>query len=234
MFNFRDIGGCQTPSGSVRPGVLLRSNALVGLTESERAMLTGLGIRTAVDLREEGERDAEPTNLAAAGLTVHEVPLIGSDAGMLTIDLLAFNEWLLQERGDRLAMVVGLLSEPGALPGVYFCSTGKDRTGIVSALILSAIGVGDDAIARDYAISESRLPDGYPERAVERALAGGLSPELAEEYRASALGSPASVILDTLGVVKREYGGATAYLAAHGLDRADVDRLRQALIAPAA
>src|SRR5262245_43820462 len=124
--------------------MLLRSNALVDLDEADRERLAEIGIRTAVDLREPGERGAEPSDLAAAGVQLHEVAVVDGSVGEIGIDLLAFNEWMLRERGDRLVEVIRLLSARDALPGVYFCSTGKDRTGMISALILSALGVDDN------------------------------------------------------------------------------------------
>jgi protein-tyrosine phosphatase len=232
MFNLRDIGGHQVEGGEVRRGLILRSNALVELGESGRRELSELGIRTAIDLREPGERDAEPSDLSDSELTLYELVLIGGASEAVTPDLLEFNSWLLRERGERLAQVIRLLNAPGALPGVYFCSSGKDRTGLITALILSALGVEHESVIADYMVSESRLPEEYLDRAVERALAGGMPESMVEDYRAESLGSPETVMQGTLELLDREYGGAEEYLLASGLGAAELAELRAKLVRP--
>lgn len=228
MFNFRDIGGVPVDGGAVRLGRLLRSDALAGLTDDERATMRSLGIRTAIDLREPGERAHLPNGLEE--ITVHELPLIDGKLRSLTINLLEFNEWMLEERGAQLAEVVRRFSADDGLPGVFFCSSGKDRTGLIAALILSALGAADEAVISDYALTETLLPDWYIPHAIERALAGGLSEEDVESYVAEGLGSPASVMEGTLAALA-QHGGAAAFLLAHGLTSSEFESLRGALVA---
>jgi protein-tyrosine phosphatase len=229
VFNFRDLGGVAVDGGSVRPGRLLRSDALAGLTDDERATLQSLGIRTAIDLREPGERAHLPHGLDE--ITVHELPLIDGQLRSLTIDLVEFNEWMLEQRGAQLAEVVRRFSADDALPGVFFCSSGKDRTGMIAALILSALGAADEAVIADYALTETLLPEWYIPHAIQRALAGGLSEDDIESYVAEGLGSPASVMEGTLAALAK-HGGAAAFLLAHGLTSAELESLRAALVAP--
>jgi protein-tyrosine phosphatase len=82
VFNLRDIGGLAATGGHIRTGLLWRSNALVELGEAGHARIGELGIRTAVDLREPGERDAEPNDLTGIGVDVHDVSVI--DGAMAT------------------------------------------------------------------------------------------------------------------------------------------------------
>jgi protein-tyrosine phosphatase len=230
VFNLRDIGGQSVEGGEIRGGLIWRSNALVDLGEPGRRELSELGIKTAIDLREPGERDAEPSDLTHFDLTLHELPVIQGDPDAITSDLLAFNDWQLRRRGHRLAEVIRLLNAPGALPGVYFCSSGKDRTGLITALILSTLGVERDAVIDDYKLSESNFPEEYLDRAVERALAGGMPEKMVDEYRAGGLASPAAVMEGTLDLLDREYGGATDYLLASGLGAAELAELRAKLV----
>jgi protein-tyrosine phosphatase len=230
MFNLRDIGGQRARGGTIRRGLVWRSNALVDLGETGRRELSQLGIRTAIDLREPGERDAEPSDLTHFDLELHEFPLIDGATGGITIDLLEFNSWLLRERGDRLTEVIRLLNSAGALPGVYFCSSGKDRTGLITALILSSLGVGDEAVIENYTHSESVLPEEYREQALQRAIAGGMPESMSEDYRAQGLASPATVMEGTLELLDREYGGAAEFLLASGLQAAELDELRNKLL----
>ena len=230
MFNFRDIGGHQAEGGTVRSGLVLRSNALVELGDPGRRELSELGVVTAIDLREPGERQAEPSDLGGLDATVHELALIDGLGDAPTLDLLALNIWLLRERSDQLVRVIRLLNAPDALPGVYFCSSGKDRTGLVSALILSALGVDEKVVIDDYTVSESRFPAGYDERAVQRAIDGGMPESMLEDYRANGLGSPASVMQGTMDLLDREYGGAADYLLASGLSAEELAELRGKLV----
>ena len=232
MFNLRDIGGHEAEGGTVRQGLVMRSNALVELGDEGLRELSDLGIATAIDLREPGEREAEPNDLSELGAAVHELALIDGAADVLTLDLLSLNIWLLRERSDHLLGVIRLLNSPDALPGVYFCSSGKDRTGLVSALILSALGVEQEAVVADYTISESRFPVGYDERAVQRAIDGGMPESMLEEYRATGLGSPARVMEGTIDFLDGEYGGAAVYLVASGLRESELEELRAKLVEP--
>jgi protein-tyrosine phosphatase len=230
VFNFRDIGGVQADGGVVRRGALLRSDALVDLAEDDHGELARAGIRTAIDLRERGERDRSTAALRA--IRLHEIELIGGDPAALTMDLLGFNRWLLANRAERLGAVVKLLAQPGALPGVYFCSSGKDRTGLVTALILSLLGVEEEAIVRDYAVTAELMPEEYFAEAIERAIAGGLPEHLLDGYRTTGLGSPPEVMVGTLHELNDTYGGAERYLLAAGVTQDELDALRAVLVQP--
>ena len=87
-------------------------------------------------------------------------------------------------------------------------------------------------VTADYMVSESRLPEEYLDRAVERALAGGMPDSMAEDYRAESLGSPATVMEGTLELLDREYGGAEEYLLASGLGTVELAELRAKLLRP--
>jgi protein-tyrosine phosphatase len=228
VFNFRDIGGQDVDGGRVRRDALLRSDALVGLGEDDHGELARIGIRTAIDLREPGERERSPAALRE--IELHQIPLIDGDPGGITLDLLEFNRWLLEHRADRLALVIKLLAHPGAMPGVYFCSSGKDRTGLVTALILSLLGVDEQAIVRDYVLTAELMPEEYKAEALQRSLAGGLPEAMIDEYAAKAMGSPPEAMAGTLEVLRQQYGGAEAYLLGGGLQWDEIDRLRAVLI----
>jgi protein-tyrosine phosphatase len=228
VFNFRDIGGVQADGGVVRRGALLRSDALVDLAEDDYGELARAGIRTAIDLREAGER--ERSAAALREIELHQIPLIDGELSAITLDLLEFNRWMLEHRGDRLALVIKLLARPGAMPGVYFCSSGKDRTGLITALILSLLGVDEQAIISDYALTAELMPEEYEAEAVQRSLAGGLPEAMIDEYVAKALGSPPEVMAATLEELHERYGGAERYLLGGGLDRDELDGLRAVLI----
>jgi protein-tyrosine phosphatase len=220
LFNYRDLGGHPVPGGRLRTGLLFRSNAVVGL---EPEVAEALGLQTAIDLREPGEKHAEPATAGAA--RVHELEIIAADPAAPHF-LESFTHWLVESRGSALAEVVRLLAhEP--LPAVFFCSSGKDRTGVVSGLLQSALGVADADVIDDYAETERRMPESYFELALLRSRRAGLP----EETAAVGLGSPPELMAKVLADVRESHGGAVAYLTDHGLAADDLDRLRARLVA---
>jgi protein-tyrosine phosphatase len=227
-FNFRDLGGYRAGTGVTRSGVLMRSDALVSLGQPGREALHALNLRTAIDLREPVERELDPPDLADLEISVRSWPLVDSGLDLHSLkDLPDFYRELLGTCGERFAGAVRLLSRPAALPAVVFCSAGKDRTGLLCALILSALGVGDDDVAAEYALTESLVRGEFRARLVARAQAVGLG----EQALAVKLGAPAELMLEVLAELRSTHGGAGQYLVRHGLRPDELDSLRAALVA---
>lgn len=235
-FNLREVRDYHGLDGrTVRPGLLYRSDALHRLTDEGRADLRERGIRTVLDLREPGERDLEPDRLDGVGASIISYPLLdaaegGGERRTAAIELDALYTWIIDNRGSRLAGAVSTLAGPGALPAVVHCTAGKDRTGIVIALLLSALGVDDGTVAADFAVTELNLGDGFRRLFLERAVARGADPVAL----ASALGSDPSLAHQVLAHVSRSDGSAAAYLLRHGLPEPDLAALRELLLSPSA
>jgi protein-tyrosine phosphatase len=228
--NLRDLGGYNTGAGTTRRGLLLRSDAPVGLDEAGLEALRRLNIRTAIDLREPVERDLDPAEFDGLGIEVRPWPIVDGGIDLHTLqDLPHFYRQILDTRGERLAGAIRLLSSADALPAVVFCSAGKDRTGLVSALTLSALGVGDSDVADEYALTEANMHGEFRRKVEARAIAAGLS----EQALAAKLGAPAGLMLELLAELRETHGGAAKYLAAHGLREDELDSLRRVLVAPA-
>lgn len=224
--NFRTIG----PPAHVRPGALWRADGLADLGEDGRDALRTLGVRTVVDLRQDVERDQHPDDLDGVGADLRAVPILGDDLDVATITGLDdLYDRILSRRGDRLTDAVRALAAPGAFPAVVHCSAGKDRTGLVAALVLSVAGVPADVIAEDYARTAELLRGEALERVHARALEAGLG----AQQLAAALTSPADAMTRALRTVADEHGGAEAYLRRHGLTDDELARLRDALALPA-
>ncbi len=225
-FNFRDLGGLPADGGEIRAGRLLRSDALIDLGAEGLAALTELGVRTAIDLREDNERALDPPTLAD-GVAIHHQAVfnrrfrLDDHAGLPEIYAA-----IIDHCGDRLAGAVAILAEPQALPAVIFCSAGKDRTGLTTGLVLSAVGVPDDVIAEEYARTERVMHGAFKDALVERSLRAGFN----EQALAVKLGSPASLMLDTLADLRDRFGGAAGYLREHGLQQDQLDQLYASLV----
>ncbi|HUR74118.1 MAG TPA: tyrosine-protein phosphatase [Sporichthya sp.] len=219
MFNYRDLGGHPVPGGRLRTGLLYRSDAVAGLDPDAAA---GLGLHTAIDLRERGEKDAEPATVGPA--RVHELPVIDADPAAPYTQA-GFTHWLVESRGHTWAAAVRLLAhEP--LPAVFFCSSGKDRTGVLSGLLQSAVGMADAAVIADYAETERRMPPEYAELAMIRSRRAGLP----EDIVMDGIGSPPELMAEVLAGVRDRHGTVARYLLDHGLAPDDLDLVRRRLV----
>lgn len=232
-FNLREVRDYAARDGRmVRPGLLYRSDALHRLDDEGRAALRKREIRTVLDLREPGERELEPDRLEGVGASVVTHPLINAredGAGRRgAIELEAMYAWIIADRGPQLAGAIRELARTGALPAVVHCTAGKDRTGIVIALLLSSLGVDDETIAADFAVTELNLGDEFRRLFLERAVARGTDPVTL----ASALGSDPSLAYQVLTQVSASDGSAAAYLVRHGLPEDDLAALRERLLSP--
>jgi len=225
VLNLRDVGGYPAAAGPVPWGRLLRSDALHRIDAAGVARLASIGVRTVVDLRTNVEAEHAPSALGGLSARREHISLLQGDLASLPADLPAIYRYLIEDRGPAIAAAIGVLAAPGALPALVHCSAGKDRTGIVIALVLDVAGVPDQVIAADYALT-ARFLD--PDAA---AAIGHLqsSTGLGESLARPLLGSPPELILDALRRVRAAHGSAEGYLRANGLTTAQLDGLRAAL-----
>jgi protein-tyrosine phosphatase len=161
--NLRDIGGLPAPAGAhTRPGVLLRSGSLRLLdADDARALIVDYGVHTVVDLRTPQELAADgPSRLAGLGAATVHLPLITDlDRSMHNLEgaaapaLAAAYQSILHHGRRHLVTVARLLGWSGSGALLVHCALGKDRTGIVIAVLLDAVGVDRSAILDDYALT---------------------------------------------------------------------------------
>jgi protein tyrosine/serine phosphatase len=230
-FNARDVGGYPTADGRrVRWGALLRSDLICRLTARGREQLLDAGVSAIVDLRSEHELAAEPgpyaTNTAHGSMPLYlNTPLLDYDDQETMARLAAtrtFGEdYCVMVDGFRRRFAAAVAAIANAPEGgvLVHCHAGKDRTGIVVALVLSLIGVPKETIVEDYAVSADRLWPLWEEQ--QRRAIPGLPPL-----------SPPEAMAELLDYLERAHGGAEAYLRSGGLTDDDVARLRARLIDP--
>lgn len=230
-FNSRDIGGLPADGGIVRRGLLVRSDAPVALGSVDRSVLRELAPTTAIDLREPVERELDRSDLDGLVTHVRELPVLGEGFDIRTaVTLEEVYRLLLETRGAELTEAVRALAEPGALPAIVYCSAGKDRTGIVVALTLAALGVPEEEIVSDYARSEQNMSGRFRSAIEARARAAGIS----EQELAAKVGAPPALMRRSLAWLREHHGGAVGYLRAHGMTANEMTTLRDALIEPRA
>ena len=119
------------------------------------------------------------------------------------------------------------MADPGALPAVFCCAGGTDRTGIISALLLGVAGVPNETIAQDYRLSAQGLVDrfqqeGRPEWLSAEDLASGKALETLAQ---------AETMHHTLGYLESSYGGVREYVRTIGLTDNQIESLKDAVVA---
>ena len=218
----------------MRTGRLFRSDSLAAVSDADvRYMVDTLALRTAVDLRAGHEVDDHPHRpLVDAGVTVHHRPIVDEtrrrpdDAPVFPRTLDEAYALMLERFGERFSAVVDLIADAGGHPVVFFCAGGKDRTGLVAALVLGVLGVADEEIAADYALTAENLPV-LLERNRTRAAARGVDPEVTEH---ELLLAEAATMLAVLERLRAEHGSVEGYLERHGLEPEAVTALRAGLL----
>jgi protein-tyrosine phosphatase len=225
LYNLRDVGGYPAASGPIPWRTLLRSDALHRLEPEGVAALQELGLRTVVDLRTLVEAEIAPGPLDALSARYAHVSILGGDMQSLPLELAAVYAFMIEQCGRAIADAIRPLCGAAAFPALVHCSAGKDRTGIVIAMVLAVLGVPDDIIAADYALSGSFLDQDHTAAIGQLQAGTGLGEQLTGEL----LTSPPQLILSVLAAVRAEHGSVPGFLLAHGLDADDLAALRAAL-----
>jgi protein-tyrosine phosphatase len=227
VFNVRDLGGHRTGSGATTSrGALVRADSPMRLSTRGWNSLREYGIRTIVDLRDP-QVETGTYRHRAEGMDIVRVPLfdlgdvefwtpLRGESDPVRLYRSALARWPAQF-GAAVRAVAH--ARPGCV--LVHCQVGKDRTGLVAALILSALGVRPEDVAADYGLSAERLGPLY-ERWGGR---GELAAAGAHTQMSLAAESPVPAVfelLETLDVVE--------YLHGAGLTDSDLARLRERLV----
>jgi protein tyrosine/serine phosphatase len=230
--NFRDLGGWRTESGRrVRAGRLFRSDALHRLTEADVVRLRDrLGLRTLVDLRAGHEVDSDGRGpLAAPPVAYHHLPFFDGQRVPSTRIQAPLPEIYLAMLRHARAPIARALATLAASPGpaVFHCAAGKDRTGVLAAVVLGAIGVADADVVEDYAFTRHALP-----RILERLRESESYRHVFTELPPDTLHAEPATMERLLADVRREWGSARGYARWAGADDATLDALAEGLLEP--
>ncbi len=236
VFNFRDLGGYPTRDGrTTKWQTLFRADGIHRLSEADVDTLRPLGLRTIIDLRTPDEIEEHgrfPLDSYAA--TYHHQPVLDVIWTPEQIERFGESPTFLVDRyremlviGDRaLGESLRLFGAGETYPAVFHCAAGKDRTGILAALVLGLLGVPDDVIAEDYALSRDGMArmiewmkESFPE-ARER-LAAGPSPLASAEPE---------TILALLDHIRAEQGSLEEFVRTLGVEADHIAGMRAALV----
>ena len=236
--NVRDIGGLPLrDGGTTRSGVVLRSASLRHCTATDVAHLVDVfGLRLVLDLRTQREIEQDgPTALARAGVETVALSFIPEEGRELPeteedIDpLIHIYLGYLRDRGENVVAAVRRLAAPDTGPALVHCAAGKDRTGVLVALVLDAVGVERDAVVADYALSAEQVEALFRRwtAASGEPMPADLTPHLP---RAKAMAAVLTHLDGQYGT--NGAGGAAGWLLAKGLDPEELARLRARLATP--
>lgn len=232
-FNIRDAGGWATEGGrQMRTGVLYRADDPVRLTEEGRRRIAELGLRAVIDLRQQAQFDRGYA-FGDADIT-HHIPTVDRVIDVenpprfeQATDIVALYEDMVVRGGPQIVRAVDTVAEFIADgPVLVHCVAGKDRTGLVVALIQAALGVPRDSIVAEYALSDE------PTQRRRKAMISSPLSDDPPVHRSPALlwTAPAEAMAVFADRVVELHGSLAAWPAAIGLSEATVDQLRERLL----
>jgi protein-tyrosine phosphatase len=243
VWNFRDLGGYQTVDGrTVKWRKVFRSAGIDGLSDADLATVGRFGIRVVYDFRRDAEvaerliwfeRPDAPRRIrlpiggeSATDDEFHRRVMAGEirhvPPSRLTETYVKFST----RYGSHFGIVLRGLAEPDDLPALFHCVAGKDRTGFTAMLLLAALGVPDDTIVEDYALTEVLRPSGRHELRAALEAVGSRFEDMPGYF-----GAPPEVMRDVLAHLRERYGSVEEYLDVEaGVPAATVARLRDLLL----
>lgn len=228
LHNLRPVGGMKTTTGArVRDDLVWRSAAPFATREASSAAVAALGVRTIVDLRDAGERERTPRAWAHQDLSVEAIPVFGDRLHTLQFDALEeLYGIMIGGHGGALARAFQTIAHNAADGVLFHCTAGKDRTGVLGALVLEVLEVERELILADFALSQHRLGADYLSDLFGDTDAESL-PGIAA-HRATA--SPPELLAGALTAIDSEFGGPRSFLLAHGATTSDFEQLRATML----
>jgi protein-tyrosine phosphatase len=238
--NVRDLGGYRTRDGrAVAWRRLFRSAALHSMSRPDIARLReDIRPRAVIDLGtpREPNKQREISLLGEMGARYHNVPFRPDSLDYLKQETELFRDatdmgelYLHRIRqpefGKRLVNSLELIADRTNHPLVFHCRAGKDRTGVLAALLLAAAGVIDEDIVHDYTLSAPFMPEIRDRTRNDPAI-----PSEAKELPDFHWEASAESMARFLALLRREYGSAAGYLKAQGADNSLPQRLEEALL----
>ncbi len=235
-YNIRDLGGYATLNGRrTRWGRLLRSGSLHRLQDAAQEALLEYGLCTVIDLRTSKELQTRPNPFFSSEKVAYYHQNMEGDAGLRETenipDALEVVERkrrtylaILDECRSQVCATLSLLSLSETLPALFHCAAGRDRTGIIAALVLGICAVPAATIAEDYGLTARFLIDEHLEQ----------NPEISadeftwQEYQRRSC--PPETMLGVLQALEERYDGVEGYVRDIGLSESQIESIREAMM----
>lgn len=233
--NVRDLGGLPLAGGGATAfGVAYRSDTLQEHTETDVARWRERGVGLVLDLRTptEARQEGRGPLVEGGGVRYVNASLLPDSA----FDGTADDEVVVHDRSreERVRHYLGYLHGEGApqmvravrelarsdSPAIFHCAAGKDRTGVLAAMVLDVAGAEREAVVADYALTTERI-DGIMARL---GRLPSYAADIAEVPRELHVAEPGTM-RDLMAAIDSRYGGARAWLLDAGVPAAELDRL---------
>jgi protein-tyrosine phosphatase len=236
--NVRDLGGYRTAGGSdTRWGAFVRADNLARLTPRGRQSLVDYGVRTVIDLRFPEELKIDPPPFASEEarngvITFYHLPFIGEvdeatrvawNAATTTADSYFVTLGRSQANIAAVMTAIARASSGGVL---FHCHAGKDRTGLVAAMLLALVGVPDETIGRDYWLTRTYLQPTFDQWLEELTT----EDPIVRARQIEGFECRPETMLAVLDHLRQTYGGVEAYLSACGVTSEDIETMRRRLM----
>jgi protein-tyrosine phosphatase len=242
MSNCRDLGGYPTKYGKTTNfGVFVRSEAPINLSKSDLKLLKDYKITKSLDSRGDDDIKKFPSSLNHKGFEYMHLPMFGradalgfdGDKGDPSLGFTGWGKnyitWIESYKGWVRDVFYQLATCENVCQ--YNCNAGKDRTGIISALVLSVAGVDNNDIAFDYCISRAMLKPRFPELAKQWANWEYLTDENGKLITNHPfLHTPKSAMEQMLQYLRSEYKSVENYLLSCGIEEKSITEIRHKMI----
>jgi len=225
-YNVRDLGGYATSDGKlVRRGAFLRADGLDRLSPTDQQLLLSYGLTSIIDLRASSELKNYPDVFAQSpDVSYFHLPLFEYEDGNI-VEVYKKNppleqiycHWLDECQG-RIKDIIEAIATANTGCTLVHCSAGKDRTGLIIAILLGLVGVAPEVIAQDYSLSATNLAPKVEEWRAQ-AIKDGQNIEMFDHYMAS----EPYMILKAFDHLETNYGGVIGYLKKIGLTQQQLD-----------
>jgi len=232
--NVRDLGGYRTANGGLtRWRSILRGDALHRLSAADIDTLLDNGLRTVIDLRNENEIVVEANPFVDhARVRYHNTPLFSALAPVemmadaaVSFDMSDRYCQAIDDCQPAIAEVLKIIADAPDGAVLFHCSAGKDRTGVISALLLANAGVDEATIIEDYALTAT-ISGPLIARLRERALGRGKPVALVDIVLASKPHSMQQLIR----YIRENYDGFDGYLRGLGVQHETLTRLGERML----
>lgn len=229
--NARDLGGLPTADGGqTRWGAIMRSDSPHRLTPAGERALLDHGVRTIVDVRLPGEASVDAHSFAVPGdhgisyvnLSFVDPTFVPDDSAPIVLVKIYKN--MLVRDLERVGAIMQAIADAPEGGVLIHCHAGKDRTGLLCALLLDLVGVPRQIIAEDYALTGEYL------RERTEAWVASVPDQRTEREREAERWHPRPEIMrEVLAFVDERFGGSEAYLCLAGLEPPEIAQLRARL-----
>jgi len=247
MHNFRDIGGFVLEDGhNMKLGAVFRSEDLSRMSTGDQDKLKELGIKCIIDLRTPNERFSKPYEISGdTNMYIVHIPILCEEKDLSRWQFfcfliregrnLDFEQYMRRfynrlafDRTEQTKNILTLLSNERNVPALIHCTGGKDRTGLIAALLQLIMGVPRETVIQSYLASSKAIA--YQMKSIEKYIRWMSLGQVSPERIRPMLEVRKEYLEGTLNEIFHRYKSLDTYLTIGcGMDKCCLERLRKLL-----